>query len=461
MGAYYKLLQRVQFAAQILGFIVNFWYSYQLFTWIEHASPFPIASHRALITFTLLVGVWTTCLVIAHEFVPRIGGSIARIIVVYFYMSLAAILLYSGVGFFLHLNLLSRLMVLGYALTSFLWLCIVAFAITAGARWTKRSEHRVLIAPHTLSAQLGPLVEQIRKGGSDVLPLFTDATRIDELPFFQSLEQTAAGSATVGSIDAILIHPLLPQRMIQQCIGECQLRGITVELLVGEVFLEASKREVVEMPYGTAIRLLPYRNAPIAKGCKRATDLALSALALAVLAIPLLLIALLVKLTSKGPVLFVQKRVGMNGRVFRCLKFRTMVVNAEELKASLEHLNEMSGPVFKIRNDPRITAIGRTLRKYSLDELPQLLNVLLGDMSIVGPRPPLPDEVSAYEPWQRRRLAMRPGLTCLWQISGRNNVDFDRWMHLDLKYIDEWSYVRDWLIIAKTVPVVLFGEGAS
>jgi len=249
--------------------------------------------------------------------------------------------------------------------------------------------------------------------------------------------------------------------MIQQCIGECQTRGITVELMVGEIFLESARREVVELPYGTAIRMLPYRKAPVSKLLKRLTDMVVSALALAILLLPFAFIATLIKVTSDGPVLFKQRRVGMNGRIFYCLKFRTMVANAEELKESLEHLNEMSGPVFKIKQDPRITSVGRVLRKYSVDELPQLVNVLVGDMSIVGPRPPLPDEVAEYEPWQRRRLSMRPGLTCLWQISGRNNVDFNRWMHLDLKYIDEWSYLRDWWIILKTVPVVLLGHGAS
>lgn len=461
MGAYDKLLERVQFATQILGFIFNCWASYALFTSIEHASPFPLTSHRALITFMLLIAVWTSGLIVAHEFLPRIGDGLAKTAVVYFYLTIASVLLYSSLGFFFHMALLSRLMVLGYALYSFVWLCLVTLGITIFARWTKRSERRVLIAPAFMEEQLVGLIDQMRRSGSEVYTIFTDARTFSELPFLQSAGQTVATGGAVGAIDAVMVHPLLPQRMIQQCIGECQTRGITVELMVGEVFLEAARREVVEMPYGTAIRMLPYRNAPISKGLKRVTDFTLSAIALSILLVPLVIIALLVKMTSKGPILFMQKRVGMNGRVFYCLKFRTMVVNAEALKSSLQHLNEMSGPVFKIKNDPRITGIGRVLRKYSLDELPQLVNVLIGDMSIVGPRPPLPDEVSAYEPWQRRRLSMRPGLTCLWQISGRNNVDFDRWMHLDLKYIDEWTYVRDWLIMLKTVPVVMHGDGAS
>ena len=163
---------------------------------------------------------------------------------------------------------------------------------------------------------------------------------------------------------------------------------------------------------------------------------------------------------SGAPVFFRQVRCGLNGRHFTLLKFRTMESGAEDRLAEISHLNEMTGPVFKARRDPRLTAAGRLLRRLSIDELPQLWNVIVGDMSLVGPRPPLPDEVSRYEPWQRRRLSMKPGLTCLWQVSGRSELDFDRWMALDLKYIDTWSPLLDLKILLKTVPAVLSGRGA-
>jgi lipopolysaccharide/colanic/teichoic acid biosynthesis glycosyltransferase len=143
------------------------------------------------------------------------------------------------------------------------------------------------------------------------------------------------------------------------------------------------------------------------------------------------------------------------------LKFRSMVVNAEALRAKLLAANEMSGPVFKMTRDPRVTAVGRFIRKYSIDELPQLVNVLRGDMSIVGPRPPLPNEVQKYEGWQRRRLSVRPGLTCVWQVSGRNEISFREWMLLDMRYIDHWTLGGDFELILKTIPVVLTGRGAS
>lgn len=194
---------------------------------------------------------------------------------------------------------------------------------------------------------------------------------------------------------------------------------------------------------------------------KRALDVALS-LTLAVLSLPVMLgIALLIKITQGGGVLYAQTRCGLNGRLFTLYKFRTMVEGAEEIQRELLHLNEMDGPVFKLKQDPRVTRLGRFLRRFSLDELPQFWNVLRGDMSLVGPRPPIPDEVRRYQRWQRRRLSMKPGLTCLWQISGRNQLDFDRWIRLDLEYIDSWSPWLDMKILLKTVPAVLSGRGAS
>ncbi len=172
-----------------------------------------------------------------------------------------------------------------------------------------------------------------------------------------------------------------------------------------------------------------------------------------------LLIFVLIKLMSKGPVIFEQKRSGLNGRIFRFYKFRTMIEKAEDIKELLEKHNEMDGPVFKILRDPRTTSIGRLLRKTSLDELPQLFNVLRGEMSLVGPRPPIPSEVKKYEIWQMRRLSMKPGLTCLWQVHGRNRMKFDEWMALDLKYIDNWSLGLDLRILIKTFYVLLKADG--
>ncbi|MGE5309278.1 MAG: sugar transferase [Deltaproteobacteria bacterium] len=195
---------------------------------------------------------------------------------------------------------------------------------------------------------------------------------------------------------------------------------------------------------------------------KRMVDLTLSGLALVILSPVFLVIAALIKLTSPGHVIFNQERVGRNGRRFFLYKFRIMEKDAEKRLKEFSAKNEMKGPVFKLANLPRVTPVGKWLRKLSLDELPQLWNVFKGDMSLVGPRPPLPSEVNEYDSWHRRHLSMNPGITCIWQCSGRNRiVDFDEWAKLDLEYIDTWSFWLDVKILLKTIPAVLFGVGAK
>ena len=190
---------------------------------------------------------------------------------------------------------------------------------------------------------------------------------------------------------------------------------------------------------------------------KRALDVFASLLGLILLSPILLIVVIMIKLDSKGPVIFKQKRVGLNGREFYMYKFRSMVVNAEELKEKLKTQNEMSGPMFKMKEDPRVTRVGKFIRKTSLDELPQLINVIKGDMSLVGPRPSLPNEVKQFEPWMLKRLDVKPGLTCFWQVSGRNDIDFEDWMKLDIKYVNEKNFFLDIKLILKTV-LVLFGD---
>jgi len=211
-----------------------------------------------------------------------------------------------------------------------------------------------------------------------------------------------------------------------------------------------------------AVPLLTFSAAPhdeIRLLVKRVTDVVLAGAALALLLPFMLLIVLLIRLTSPGPAIFRQERCGLNGRRFTFYKFRSMSDNAEELKASLIHLSSRS-TAFKMPNDPRITRVGRFLRKFSIDEWPQLWNVFKGEMSLVGPRPAVPEEVELYQRWQRRRLRMRPGLTCLWTLAGRDALDFETWMKMDMQYIDSWSLALDWKIILGTIPRVLTGKGA-
>ncbi len=203
-------------------------------------------------------------------------------------------------------------------------------------------------------------------------------------------------------------------------------------------------------------------NKPVYEFLKRAMDIICSGLAILVLSPFLLIIAIAVR-SDGGPAFYSQVRVGKNGKTFRIYKFRSMCINADspEMLAKLKALNEMDGPAFKIKNDPRITRVGHFIRRTSLDELPQLFNIFLGDMTIVGPRPPLESEVAQYTDYQRQRLLVKQGLTCYWQCSGRNNINFDEWVELDLKYIRERSLWTDIKIILRTIPAVLSGDGAE
>jgi exopolysaccharide biosynthesis polyprenyl glycosylphosphotransferase len=245
----------------------------------------------------------------------------------------------------------------------------------------------------------------------------------------------------------------------------CEEQGVILRIL-SDLFNQKRRPSMVEGVDGSP---LITHHAGIEEGwptiIKRALDFSLSLLLLIAVAPVLLLSAILIKLTSPGPVFFVQKRIGLNKRIFSIYKFRTMVSNAEERLKEIEHLNEVSGPVFKIKNDPRLTPVGKLLRKTSIDELPQLFNVLNGDMSLVGPRPL---QVRDYElltengiDWQRCRFSVRPGITCLWQVSGRSSLPFHKWMELDLEYVRNWSLWLDLRILARTIPAVLRGSGAA
>jgi exopolysaccharide biosynthesis polyprenyl glycosylphosphotransferase len=266
---------------------------------------------------------------------------------------------------------------------------------------------------------------------------------------------------SVNSVILSAKHAYFEQ--IEAAIRACELEGVEA-WLVADFFKAQFSRTSFDDFYGWP--LLVFRSTPESswpRVLKQLLDTTGSLLLNIILSPVLVAIAIVIKLTSPGPILFRQQRSGLNGHPFTIYKFRTMVSNAEQLKHELAAMNEMTGPVFKVSNDPRITPIGRILRKFSLDELPQLFNVLRGEMSLVGPRPLPVDEVKRfYDLAHRRRLSVKPGLTCLWQISGRNEIsDFKEWVRLDLEYIDNWTLWLDLWILWRTVPVVVLGKGAK
>ena len=275
---------------------------------------------------------------------------------------------------------------------------------------------------------------------------------------------------TLAHVDGILRREVVDEVLftvataqaaeVQSAFASAEDLGLEAKICISFLPFQKSRADLEELD---GMQLLSFRTAPwhpVELAVKRAFDLAVSFVALVMFSPVFLAIAVAIKLDSPGPVFFGQERSGLNGRRFTLWKFRSMVVDAEKKLAELAARNEMSGPAFKMKADPRVTRVGRFLRKSSLDELPQFWNVFLGDMSVVGPRPPLPAEVDRYQRWQRRRLSVKPGITCVWQVSGRNDVDFDTWMKLDLAYIDQWSLWLDLKICWKTIPAVLLGRGA-
>ena len=265
----------------------------------------------------------------------------------------------------------------------------------------------------------------------------------------------------VDILDEVLYlkNKVIPSE-VRETVRSCEELGVVFSLRYKDSYIKltnAIKTEIGNEKFLTFINI-PHNLYALA--IKKIMDISLSLLMIICLSPVLLAISILIKLASPGPILFKQTRVGLRGRLFKLFKFRTMVVNAEVLRKELEAENEVDGPVFKIKDDPRVTKIGKFLRKTGLDELPQLFNILKGEMSLIGPRPPLPDETKLYKRWQLRRLSVKPGLSCFWQIKpDRNSIKFEKWMELDLAYIDNWSLRLDFIIFLKTIKTVFLRSG--
>jgi len=340
--------------------------------------------------------------------------------------------------------------------------------IAKQARWKGLNTRNILLVGTGRRArEIAKVLEDHKEWGFKLIGLISDSG---------DSEPTTAGGypviADVHQVPGILQHRVVDEVIfavsrkkleeLETIFLLCEELGIRARVAVN-FFPHMIARVHLDDLYG--VPLLTFTTTPyneFSLALKRVFDLVVSGVLMVVLFPVFLILVGAIELTSPGPVFFKQTRVGLNGRRFTLYKFRSMVQDAEARKQELMHLNEMEGPAFKIKGDPRLTPVGKFLRRTSLDELPQLINVLNGDMSIVGPRPPLPEEVNQYKRWQRRRLSMKPGMTCLWQIRGRSHiVDFNKWMELDLQYIDNWSLQLDFEIFLKTIPVVLLGKGAS
>ena len=382
-------------------------------------------------------------------------------------LALVLVVIYA-VLYLLRRSDISRSYVLLVGLVDFLLLlfgrAISYWGVAIMRDWLRRYHYLLLVGCGQRAREMAALIEESRGMGLRLIGFVnTELTgEASELGGYDVYPLQSIGSILQNRVvdEVVFAVDLQELARLEPVMRHCADLGIRTRLQL-EFLPPAYSRIYLEN--FRDVQLLSLSSAPDSElrlFFKRIFDVALSFAALVVLSPLMLLIAAIIKIASPGPVLFRQTRCGLGGRRFTLYKFRSMINNAEQMRAELHQLNEADGPVFKISDDPRITVVGRWLRRFSLDELPQLWNIFRGEMSFVGPRPAVPEEVDQYEDWQRRRLRMRPGLTCTWVLEGRSHVDFKRWMQLDLKYIDNWSLWLDAKIFLRTIPIVLSGRGA-
>lgn len=415
----------------------------------------------------LVIPIWFFTLKVFGAYDSMRDKRFGRVFWAIFEASLTATLVFATAAFMLKLEFLSRTFLIIFFATTIASLTIerwITLFLLRSARRKGYNYRVVLIVGSGLRAErFAKTIDAHPEWGIRLLGFLDDPEALGKL--VGKWRVIGACDNLAGFLDENVVDEVIfitPRHWLDRVEGYirvCEKIGVRATLAID--FFDASiAKPVVKDVEGWP--LLTFDSTPqdfFYLSLKRFLDLTGATCGLLLLLPLFLLVAIAIKCTSRGPVFFRQTRCGLNGRTFQILKFRTMVADAEKKLKELKKLNEVGGPVFKIRNDPRITAVGKMLRRTSLDELPQLINVFMGDMSLVGPRPPIPAEVERYERWQRRRLSMRPGITCIHEVVARNNKDFNHWMKLDLEYIDNWSFTLDFKILGRTVFAVLRGTG--
>lgn len=448
--------------------ILSYYFSYYLINY-QSGTNFFLNSDYILLLI-LMIPVWLVVLQVSNAAkVPRISKGLI-VLFEFVQFTILSMLIMFLLIFSFKFEMISRAFVLVFAVTHLTALFILRISTYKFFKFYRANGHNTRNVMVIADATSEFVIEQILKNkewGFRLLMIVSNSKLIkakygDRIKIIPDKGVHHLKSImTFDIVDEIIYSKRnIVQQEIEKLVKASQEIGVIFRLQsdLSPMNMTKAQTSLHEMPFIT------YNNVPsdyFGVAWKTLSDLAFSTIILVVLSPVLLFIAILIKSTSQGPVFFKQVRVGLRGRQFYLYKFRTMVVNAEALKATLMDKNEMTGPVFKIKNDPRITKIGRILRKTGLDELPQFYNVLKGEMSLIGPRPPLPDEVKKYERWQLRRLSVKPGITCTWQIvPNRNAVEFKQWMELDLAYIDNWSPKLDIQLFFKTIKTVLTGSGS-
>jgi len=415
----------------------------------------------------IVIPIWIVSLSQAGIYKEIREKSYGNVLWSIFDASLLAILIFTAFAFLLKLDVQSRTFIIILFICTFIMLSAEKITALATLRYIRRKgyNYRVILIVGTgeRAKNFISIIKAHPHWGLKILGLIDEEDRVG---------MTVEDHRVIGSFNDISrildenvvdeVMFILPRRWLsslEDYLKICEEVGVKATVAIDFFNTDIARPVVTEMH---GLPLLTFNAVPFNiwhLALKRLTDVVVSACGLILLSPLFLILSLIIKMTSKGPVFFRQTRCGLNGRGFRIYKFRTMATDAEERLNELMKFNERNGPVFKMQKDPRITRIGSVLRKTSLDELPQLLNVLMGDMSLIGPRPPLPAEVKRYDRWQRRRLSLRPGIACIHEVVARSDTDFDGWMRQDLAYIDNWSLYLDARIFTKTILAVFKGNG--
>jgi len=430
-------------------------------------APTSLSSYFPLIVISVLL--WITGLYffgmygeIRTKSLSKITGVVSRA-ALFFLVCIAALI------FLFNLIFVGRLIIIIFMILAYFSIIAEKIILISGLKYFRKkgfNQRRIIIVG--TGKRAGGIIQMIR---SHPEWGFKIIGAIDDEPGRGI--SVVAGVDVIGNLDiiseilkkeaideVIIVVPRSRLNHIEKAVLSCETVGVKVVVAMDLFNIKIARARYTDLD---GIPFVSFQTRPGKARqliFKRLIDIVLSFMGI-VLGFPIFLAtALAIKITSKGPIIFKQERVGLNSRRFILYKFRTMDVGADALRAEMEAKNELDGPVFKIKRDPRVTPVGRVLRKLSIDELPQLFNVLAGQMSLIGPRALATYEMDKIDLWQRRRFSMRPGLTCLWQVKGRNNIDFNTWMKLDLEYLDNWSIWLDIKILAKTIPVVIFGTGA-
>jgi exopolysaccharide biosynthesis polyprenyl glycosylphosphotransferase len=429
----------------------------------------PVELESYMRAFWVVMGIWAVILKVRGGYKNLRTRTQARILMNQSLNGLIFVGAMTSFAFIFKLDFISRLFIALYTILSVLFLIANRLAVLALAHEARKKgynlRHLLLVGTGIRAKHFIDIIHKHPEWGYSIAGILDrDSSMLDrEVEGYKvigTLDELPALLETSLVDEVVLVVPRTWLSEIEKSILYCEAVGIPITLSTDFFNLAVAMGKPSAFNGSTFLRFETRLLKDSELMVKRLFDI-ISAATLLLVSLPVLLVSCAaIRMTSKGTIIFKQTRLGRYGRKFTLYKLRSMVEEAETLRDQLEAQNEMSGPVFKIKNDPRVTPIGKFLRKTSLDEFPQLWNVIKGDMSLVGPRPPLPEEVEKYEPWQRRRLSMKPGITCIWQVSGRNKIGFEDWMKLDLDYIDRWSLWLDIVILFKTIRAVLLRSGA-